>query len=243
MPVGAEWRKAAPRKLADKLGCMSWKHLLAIACLGAACAAAQTANQLTPEEKQQGYTLLFNGHDLTGWDGDHQLWSVRDGVITGCSDDHPFKVNTFLIYKQEYSDFILQADIRLRNHNSGIQFRSTHIPGPDWIVMGYQADASDEPGREAWGNFYEERGRSRTMMKTPDEGWLKAKPVVDMHGWNHYEIFAQGDHIRLTLNGVVTIDTHEGKSRTGVIALQLHGSKPMKVEFRNMKIKTLPAEK
>ena len=222
---------------------MSTRQVIILGWLCAACAAAQPANQLTPEEQQQGYRLLFNGHNLDGWDGDRQLWSVHDGAIAGCSDEHPFKVNTFLIYKDEFADFVLKADVRLRNNNSGIQFRSTHIPGPDWIVMGLQADVSDEPGREAWGNFYEERGRSRTMMKTPDEGWLKAKSVVDMHGWNHYEIFAQGDHIRLTLNGVVTIDTHEGKSRSGVIALQLHGGKPMKVEFRDIKIKTLTPAK
>lgn len=218
---------------------MVLKPLITIAWLGAAAVSAQTLNQLTPEEAKQGYILLFNGKDLTGWDGNKQLWSVKDGAIVGCSDDHPFTVNTFLIYKDEFADFELKADMRLRNHNSGIQFRSVHIPGPDWIVMGLQADASDEPGREAWGNFYEERGRSRTMMKTPDEGWQKAKSVVDMHGWNHYEILAQGDHIRLTLNGVVTIDTHEYKAHSGVIALQLHGGKAMKVEFRNMRLRNL----
>jgi len=217
------------------------KELIAIAFLGTAAASAQPFNTLTPEEQKQGYTLLFNGRNLDGWDGDKVLWTVKDGVIAGCSDGHLFKVNTFLIYKEEFADFELKADIRLRNHNSGIQFRSVHLPGPDWIVMGYQADASDEPGREAWGNFYEERGRSRTMMKAPDEGWLKAKSVVDMHGWNHYEILAQGDHIRLKLNGVVTIDTHDGKSRSGVIALQLHGGPPMNVEFRDMKLRKLPA--
>jgi hypothetical protein len=218
---------------------MHWKQAIAILWLSSVALSAQELNQLTPQERQEGYTPLFNGKNLAGWDGDKQLWSVQDGAIVGCSDEHPFKVNTFLIYKDEEADFILKADVRLRNHNSGIQFRSVHIPGPDWIVMGLQADVSDEPGREAWGNFYEERGRSRSMMKTPDEGWQKAKSVVDMHGWNHYEILAQKDHIRLTLNGVVTIDTHEYKAHSGVIALQLHGGKPMKVEFRNMKLKKL----
>jgi hypothetical protein len=218
---------------------MPLKQWIAIACLGAAAVSAEQPNRLTPEEQKQGYTLLFNGKNLDGWDGNRQLWTVKDDAIAGCSDEHPFTVNTFLIYKEEFADFDLQADVRLRNHNSGIQFRSVHIPGPDWIVMGLQADISDEPGREAWGNFYEERGRSRTMMKTPDEGWQKAKSVVDMHGWNHYEILAQGDHIRLTLNGVVTIDTHEYKTRSGVIALQLHGGKPMKVEYRNIRLKKL----
>ena len=212
---------------------------LAIAWLACGVLCAQELNRLTPEEQRDGFRLIFNGRNLDGWDGNKQLWSVADGAIVGCSDEHPFEVNTFLIYKDEEANFFLKADVRLRNHNSGIQFRSVHIPGPDWIVMGLQADLSDEPGREAWGNFYEERGRSRTMMKTPDEGWRKAKSVVDLHGWNHYEILAQDHHIRLTLNGKVTIDTREYQSKAGVIALQLHGGKPMKVEFRNLKLKKL----
>ena len=118
-----------------------------------------------------GYTLLFNGKNLDGWDGDPALWSVQDGAIVGSSDGHPFKVNTFLIYKtRKFSDFTLKASIKLRNHNSGIQFRSGQLPGPGWIVSGPQADASDAGDKSAWGNYYEERGRSRTMMKTPDEG-------------------------------------------------------------------------
>lgn len=196
--------------------------------------------QVTPAEQEEGFVPLFNGHDLEGWEGNRSLWSVRDGAITGNSDGRPFQVNTFLIYKQPFANFILRAEVRLRNGNSGIHFRSTHLPGPDWIVYGYQADISDEPGREAWGNFYEERGRSRSMMKTPDEGWQKAKSVVDMHGWNRYEILADGTRIKLTLNGTVTIDTHESKSAAGVIALQLHGGKAMQVEFRNLRIKSLP---
>ena len=216
-------------------------NLLTLISLPLLLVAASPPNQLTPQEKKDGYVLLFNGKDLSGWEGDPERWSVHDGAIVGSSDGKPFKVNTFLIYRGgSPANFILRADIKLRNHNSGIQFRSEQLPGPGWIVRGLQADAS-EVGEEksAWGNFYEERGRSRTMMKTPDEGWQKAKSVVDMHGWNRYEILAQGDHIRLTLNGTVTIDSHEYKSRSGVIAFQLHGGNPMKVEFRNIRLRRL----
>src|SRR5207249_7945193 len=84
---------------------------------------------------EDGYTPLFNGKTLDGWDGDPVLWSVQDGAIVGSSDGHPFKVNTFLIYKKRnFSDFILKASIKLRNHTSGIQFRSEQLPGPGWIV-------------------------------------------------------------------------------------------------------------
>ncbi len=77
-------------------------------------------------------------------------------------------------------------------------------------------------------------------MATPDAGWLKAKPVLRPSDWNSYEILAQGTHIKLTFNGVVTIDTQDDKASDGIIALQLHAGEPMKVEFRNMRIKELP---
>lgn len=204
-------------------------------------AAAADMNTLTPAEKKDGYELLFNGKNLDGWDGDPALWSVQDGVIVGSSDNHPFTVNTFLVYKKRnYANFIMKADIKLRNHNSGIQFRSELFPGPGWIVAGYQADASDVGDHSAWGNLYEERGRERRLMKVQDEGWRKATAVLRKGDWNTYEILADGPHIRLTFNGVVTIDTQDSKSSTGVIALQMHAGELMRVEFRNLRIKALP---
>lgn len=200
-------------------------------------------NRLTNQEKKDGYILLFDGKSLDGWDGDPKAWSVRDGVILGSSDGHKLAQNTFLILKRPYSDFILTAEVRLRNGNSGIQFRSRQLPGPGWIISGYQADASDAGDRSAWGNFYEERGRSRTMMKTPDEGWLKAKSVLKPTDWNRYEILAEGNHIKLTFNGLVTIDQTDDKWADGLIALQLHSGEPMRVEFRNLKLKPLRRSK
>jgi hypothetical protein len=182
---------------------------------------------------------LFNGRNLDGWEGDPALWSVRGGVLTGSSDGHAVKQNTFLIYKRPFADFLLKTDVRLRNGNSGIQFRSTVLPGPGWVVTGYQADLSDAGDRSAWGNFYEEKGRGRAVMKTPDEGWRVGQKVYRKGDWNSYEILAQGKRIQLKLNGVVTIDTTDEKAATGVIALQLHAGEPMQVEFRNMRIKPL----
>ncbi len=218
------------------------KLLLVLSFSALAFAQSQAPlNHLTPQEKTEGFRLLFNGKNLDGWEGDPVRWSVHDGVIVGASDGHPFKINTFLIYKGQFSNFILKADIKLRNHNSGIQFRSQQLPGPGWMVRGYQADAS-EVGEEksAWGNFYEERLRGRGIMKTPDQGWLIAKALVHHGDWNTYEILADGDRIRLTFNGVVTIDTHDSSASTGIIALQLHAGPEMRVEFRNLKLKQLP---
>jgi len=201
---------------------------------------AAEVNRLTPQEKKEGYVLLFDGKSLTGWDGDPAAWSVSNGAIVALTDNYKIKQNTFLIHKTPQDNFILRAQVKLRNGNAGIQFRSRQLPGAGWIVSGYQADVSDAGDRSAWGNFYEERGRSRTMMKTPDEGWLKAKSVVRHQDWNDYEILADGAHIRLTLNGTVTIDTTDDKWSTGIIAFQLHSGEPMRAEFRSIRIKRLP---
>jgi len=212
---------------------------LAITLIFAQAAVAAGPNQLTDQERGEGYTLLFNGKDLDGWQGDPDLWSVRDGVLIGSSDAKKVETNTFLIHESPSSDYILRAEVRLRNGNSGIQFRSRHVPGPGWIVHGYQADFSYAGERSAWGNFYEEKGRGSNVMKTTDEGWRKAEPIVRKDGWNEYGILVQGKRIRLTLNVKVTIDTEDDVSREGVIAIQLHAGEAMRVECRNIRIRSL----
>jgi hypothetical protein len=77
-------------------------------------------------------------------------------------------------------------------------------------------------------------------MPSPDQGWLIAKPLVHHGDWNHYEILADGDRIRLKFNGVQTIDTHDKLASSGLIGLQLHAGPEMRVEFKNMKLKKLP---
>ena len=212
---------------------------VAAALLALVALAAPGANELTDQERREGFVLLFNGKNLDGWEGDADLWSVRGGAIIGSSDRKRIEQNTFLVYKQPFSDFLLRAEVRLRNGNSGIQFRSAHQPGPGWVVMGYQADLSDAGDRSAWGNFYEEKGRGRAVMKTPDEGWRAAKTIVRVGDWNQYEILARGNRIQLKLNGVVTIDATDEKASSGVIGLQLHSGEPMQVEFRNIRVKPL----
>ena len=76
-------------------------------------------------------------------------------------------------------------------------------------------------------------------MSTPTEGWLKGKTVVRVGDWNDYEIYAKGNRIRLTLNGLVTINMRDSQASDGVIAIQLHSGKPMEVRLRNIRIKEL----
>jgi len=179
---------------------------------------------------EEGFQPIFNGKNLDGWDGDPRLWSARDGMIVGSTEGTKLLHNSFLITRKSYGNFILRSEVKLRNHNSGIQFRSEALP--DWIVRGYQADMA---GDNYWGCIYEERG-TRGMLVN---GWEKAKTVVHLKDWNDYEIDCDGDHIQLKLNGVQTADLHDSASLNGIIALQLHMGPPMEVYFRNIRIKEL----
>jgi hypothetical protein len=174
---------------------------------------------------------LFDGKTLDGWTGDPRLWSVHDGVIVGSTEGAKLEHNEFLITKQEYGNFILHAEMKLRNHNSGIQFRSEALP--DYVVTGYQADAGES---NYWGNIYEEKGKRGTMV----DGWAAGgKDVVHLKDWNTYEIRCEGDHITVTLNGKVTADIHDSARLKGIIALQLHAGPPMEAYFRNIRIMEL----
>jgi len=182
---------------------------------------------------KDGFTPLFNGKNLEGWDGDPRLWKAQDGMIIGSTEGTPIEYNSFLMTKKTYANFILKAHAKLRNHNSGIQFRSEEVPGLRWAVRGYQADMAEN---NYWGCIYEERGKRGVMVN----GWKdKAEKVVKLKDWNDLELLCDGDHINLKVNGLETADLHDSVKLDGIIALQLHKGPPMQVYFRNMEIKVL----
>ncbi len=192
--------------------------ILALAALPALC--------------QDGFRPLFDGKTLDGWDGDSRLWSVRDGAIVGSTDNAKIEHNTFLIYrKAQFGDFELHAEARLRNHNSGIQFRSEALE--DHVVRGYQADMAEG---NWWGSIYDEKGTRGVLVN----GWKgKAEKVVKPTDWNSIDVSCKGDHIQVRVNGLLTADLHDSAKLSGIIALQLHMGPPMQVEFRNIRIKEI----
>ena len=104
---------------------------------------------------------IFNGKDLTDWDGDPKFWSVQDGAITGLTTaENPTKGNTFLVWRGGTTkDFELRMLFKLENHNSGVQYRSKTVDNDagKWVMGGYQADM--DGANTYTGGLYEERGR------------------------------------------------------------------------------------
>lgn len=185
-----------------------------------------------PVLAQNGFRPLFDGKTLNGWEGDSRMWSVRDGAIVGSTDNTKITHNTFLVYRASpFKDFVLHAEVKLRNHNSGIQFRSEELP--EFVMRGYQADMAEG---NWWGSIYEERGTRGVLVN----GWKgKAETVVKPDGWNTVEVSAIGDHLQVWVNGLLTADLHDSVRRDGLIGLQLHQGPPMQVEFRNIRIKEM----
>ncbi len=180
---------------------------------------------------EPGFKPLFNGKNLNGWEGDPKLWSVKDGVLVGSTDGVEIQDNTFLITKEKFQDFELRLEIKLRNHNSGIQFRSEVLP--NYVVKGLQADAAEG---NWWGSIYDEKGKRGVIVN----GWKgKAEKVVKANDWNDYIVYAKGGDIRITVNGLVTSELSGEEPKSGVIALQLHKGPGMQAEFRNIRIKKL----
>jgi len=190
-------------------------------------------NGTRPVVETAGFVPLINGKDLTGWEGNTQLWSVRDGMLVGHSTglDH----NEFLATTRPYGDFVLSLDFRMVDGkgNSGVQFRSMRVPGTE--MSGYQADI----GEGYWGSLYDESRRNKVLVPATENA-LKALKKSD---WNHYVVRAMGDHITLSLNGVTSVDYRETDpniARSGLLAVQIHAGGPMEVQFKDIMIQSLP---
>ena len=188
--------------------------------LTAALLLATSASAQEPREENN----FFNGTDLTGWTGEMEFWSVKDGVIVGHSDKK-IPNNKFLWSKVEVGDFYLSLDVRMPadDRNAGIQFRSRPADTPNMQAVGYQADM----GKGFWGRLYHEHGRGK--LDWTDEG----EKAVNPGQWNRYEILAVGHRIWTAINGKlsVALDDPKGELR-GQIALQIHSGQAQTVEYK-----------
>jgi hypothetical protein len=206
---------------------------------------------------EKDFSPIFNGKDLSGWRGEPGYWSVEDGAITGkTTDQHKLKKATYLFWRGgKPANFELRAEYRFvgPSGNSGINFRSEELP--HWDVKGYQADL--ETGPNYSGILYEcnqreimtRRGQKVVIAEDGARTVTALSPPVDWkkhiknNDWNEYVIVANGPEIVLKINGIVAshvIDREKDKAAAdGLITLQLHPGPPMKVQFKNLRIKIL----
>lgn len=208
------------------------------------------------EPKEEGFESIFNGKDLSGWKGNLTHWSVEDGAITGTNTaEKPTPHNTFIVWDKEVADFELRLQYKIIGGNSGIQYRSKLADAEKFIVGGYQADIDSSPTYS--GINYEERGRGilaergqsvkitgdktvEVLKSLGDKGELQKK--IKAEQWNDYVVIAKGGVLQHVINGVPmsTVEDVSNKAQAkGILALQLHAGPPMKVQFKNIRIKSL----
>jgi hypothetical protein len=204
-----------------------------------------------------GFTEIFDGKTLTGWEGDPGFWRAENGTIVGESTPaNRVAQNSFLIWRGgTVRDFELKLDFRINGTNSGIQYRSMQMPTGKWVLNGYQADLDFV--NQFTGNTHSE-GRGRfflaqrgNIVRGTDGGGLKQvgtiddpnslKGSVNINGWNTYHIIARGQVILQLLNGrlmsaFIDEDTVNGAAE-GLLGLQMHVGEPFKVEYRNLWLK------
>jgi hypothetical protein len=225
-------------------------------------AVAGDTPQVAPNEPAD-MRSIFNGKDLTGWDGDSRLWMIKDGVIRGeTTAENRANGNTFLIWKDGVTkDFELRLSFRCNaTNNSGIQYRSKHVTGDKvrnkWVVRGYQHEIRNQSKLPSVSGFIYGEGIGRGRMclvgekaTWGDDGKKITDTLIDAAGfeklfklsdWNDVVIIAKGTHIQHYLNNRLILDFTDSPKlalREGILAFQLHAGKPMWVEFKNIRIK------
>ncbi len=182
---------------------------------------------------------LFNGKDLSGWQGDTAGYSVEDGALV-CRKDGGGNLFT----DSQHADFSFRFDFKLTSGgNNGVGIRTPTKGDPAYVGMEIQIldDSAD---------------RYRSIQPWQAHGSIYGV-VAAKHGfqrpvgeWNHEEIIARGRQIVVILNGTTIVDanideasrekTLDGKPHPGLaradghIGFLGHGAR---IEFRNMRVK------
>lgn len=215
-----------------------------------------------------GFVSLFNGTDLTGWDGDERFWRVEHGVIIGqTTDDNKAEHNTFLMRRDDtYGDFELRFSYQVSGFNSGVQYRS--VAKDNYVVAGYQADFEDRwhdgTTDKFSGMFFEENGRmflgqrgEAVIVRSIPQG--QKKPLIEKVGsvgdpvelekvihrddWNDYTIIARGFQFTHIINGRVMAigwdEDEQSRKASGIFAFQLHSGPPMQIKIKNIRVRKL----
>ena len=196
------------------------------------------APEVSPKQGNSETITLFNGKDLSGWAGRFDNWSVKDGAIVG-KNTKPVKVSTYLLTDRNYSDFRLTAKVKLveSEMHSGIAFWGR--------VASEQNDPCTYAGHlvmfpSGWG-MYDLYGRAGLPVDS-----APARKVGKQHDWNDLEILAQGNRVRVAVNGVQVIDWRDplpDRIKAGPIGLQLHANgAPQEVQFKDLVLETFPKE-
>lgn len=222
--------------------------LLLLAISGLCVGEEPDVPNVPPRTGESETIRLFDGKSLDGWRGYADLWSVREGVIVA-KNTTPLKYSTYLLTDDEYTDFRLTFAAKLveSEMHSGVSFWGEVFPEADGKVQDPKTDRSEHTYKghlvmfpSGWG-MYDLFGRNGLKV----DG-RPAKAVGKQHDWNDIEILAQGNRVRVAVNGTQVVDWRDPEPqriKAGPIGLQLHSNNvPQEVHFKGLVLETFPKE-
>lgn len=185
-------------------------------------------SSVTPED-ERGFSRLFNGKDLTGFEATgNAKWVVTDGTITGTQGENNAPGD--LLTENTYKDFLLTVTYKVEwPCNSGVWFRYQSAD------KAYQADILEYKNPECYSGTLYCPGKMFLAMNTD-------KTIVNRDGWNTISIRAQGEHLEIWINGHQVADVRDDTSDSGRIGFQIHAGdrlSPNKIIIREVLVKPL----
>ena len=194
---------------------------------------------------QSKWTNLFDGKTLNGWKrlAGTAEYKVEEGAIVGYTVVN--SGNTFLATEKEFSNFVLELDVRIDDttSNSGIQVRSHFDPsGHEAKGLVYGCQFEIDPSSRRWsGGIYDE-GRRDWLY--PVELNKKSETAFKIGQYNHVKIECIGNEMKTWINNTPVAYLVDTMDKKGFIALQVHGISKQeyageKVYFKNIRINHL----
>jgi len=191
-------------------------------------ASSPIASGAEPSAVPEGFKSIFNGTDLSNWDGNPRYWSVKEGCMTGVTDGS-LKHNRFIVWKGgELRNFELRVKVKVtKGGNSGLNYRSKARPDlGDEVVTGYQCDVV--PDRADYdGMLYEERGRrilahtgEKVIIDEQGQPWVVGEfPLKEFKPdeWHEYRVLATGNHQQHWIDSHPTVEVMISMKRTELL--------------------------
>jgi CubicO group peptidase (beta-lactamase class C family) len=199
-----------------------------------ALAADWSEEQISKLPSGETPVKLFNGKDLTGWEGHvGKYFSVEKGVIVGKnSQENAPKASTYLLTKLKFRNFrlIFESQLVTSEMHSGISLWGKAIEKEEGPFT-YQGHLVMYPSGYGFWDLYRRNGIYGDTLGV-------ARRVGKQHDWNRMEILAIGRRIRHVVNGQLVADWSDPQPElceTGPIGLQLHSNTvPQEVQWRGL---------
>lgn len=191
--------------------------------------------------KTEKVVHLFNGKDLSGWNGDTSRWSVVNGMIRGANDDK-VESSTYLFTAKSYRNFRLLFEVKQTMSDKHSTMHSAVAAlGEQFTDAGNNTFGFKGPLLmfcHDWG-IWDAHRRNRVVP-------VGDGPNVEKKGqWNQIEILVKGDRIRFAANGKEIFD-FTGKPemlKACPIGLQLHSNgQPQEYHFRSLLLTENPGD-